>query len=178
MGVVELPTGSTDGLDANWSRQLCMYNVCAGRWRSVFIARLSASQTLKVSLWLQWSKTQKVQRNIASQWSLIGNALLLHHVYSVADCMLHNAEIDWLSIFVGSQHVCTLLLSGFYFVNKAKTRMHSSRMRTVRCSAPMHAGIHRGVCPNACLDTRGVSAKGGVCPNACWDTQPPPPWTE
>ena len=51
---------------------------------------------------------------------------------------------------------------------KKLTRMHSSRIHTIRCSdrgggsAPVHAGIL----------PRGMSAKGGICPSACWDTTP------
>ena len=49
--------------------------------------------------------------------------------------------------------------------------MHSSRMRTIRCS-----GRLRGVCLGRCLP-RGVSAWGclprGVCPGGVWQTTAP-----
>ena len=53
-----------------------------------------------------------------------------------------------------------------------KTRMHYSRMRTVRCSSRLLGA-------EGCLPRRGVH-QGGVCPgsvypSACWDTTPPPP---
>ena len=61
-----------------------------------------------------------------------------------------------------------------------QTRMHSSRMRTVRCSSRMPGGClprgakvyPSGCLPMGCLPT-GVSASGG---GGC--TPPLPPWTE
>ena len=52
-------------------------------------------------------------------------------------------------------------------------------------SAPMHAGIYGGVCPNACWMLgytgaevsapmhAGIHRGRGVSPNECWDTYPP-----
>ena len=49
--------------------------------------------------------------------------------------------------------------------NTLNTRMHSSRMRTVRSSGAVEGGVSQhalggGVCPGGCL------------PSACWDTPP------
>ena len=54
--------------------------------------------------------------------------------------------------------------------------MHSSRIRTVRCSA-RRGGVWPGVSAweGVCLEGvclgEGV-CRGGVCPSACWDTSP------
>ena len=61
------------------------------------------------------------------------------------------------------------------------TRMHSSRMRIVRCSGLRGMSAQEGVClggvcPGRCLPRGvclGVSAQGGVCPSTCWDTPLP-----
>ena len=64
------------------------------------------------------------------------------------------------------------------------TRMHSSRMRTVRSSGRRGCGgVCPGggcgpgecVCPGGGCVCWGVSAQGNVCPSACWDTHPHPP---
>ena len=51
-----------------------------------------------------------------------------------------------------------------------QTRMHSGRIRTVRCSSRLPRG-RRGVCLGRCLPggcLPGVSARGGViCPKGC-----------
>ena len=44
-----------------------------------------------------------------------------------------------------------------------KTRMHSSRMRTVRCSGRLGGG-GAGVCPGGCLTRGGVSDQEGYLP--------------
>ena len=82
-------------------------------------------------------------------------------------------------------------------VSSFGTRMHSSRMRTVRCSGRRGKGgmcLPRGVClgRGGCVYP-GVSARGclpgsvrpggclpggGVCPSACWDTYRHSVWTE
>ena len=65
------------------------------------------------------------------------------------------------------------------WMKKITTRMHSRRMRTVRCSG------RRGCVSVLGVSAQGVSAQGvcilactgrggGVCPSACWDTTPPP----
>ena len=41
--------------------------------------------------------------------------------------------------------------------------MHSSRMRTIRCSGHLGGCLSGVVCPGRCLP-RGVSEQGGVCP--------------
>ena len=51
--------------------------------------------------------------------------------------------------------------------NKTRTRMHSSRMRTVRCSDRRGWGV----CPEG-----GVCQE--VCIPACTEADTPPPWTE
>ena len=79
-----------------------------------------------------------------------------------------------------------------------KTRMHSSRMHTIRCSSLLLAGgvcLPGGVYPGRCLPSlsRGVSTQGGVClvcpgeclpggrgvclvcPGGVWQTPPLPP---
>ena len=73
-------------------------------------------------------------------------------------------------------------------IAKIKTRIHSSRMRTVRCSGDLpRAGClpRKGVCSGGgCLRGRRCVCQGGVCvclggvcpggvsPSACWDTHP------
>ena len=49
------------------------------------------------------------------------------------------------------------------------TRMHSSRMRTVRCSGRLLGGVCLGgVCPRGfCLLPGGVSSQEDVCPGGC-----------
>ena len=62
-----------------------------------------------------------------------------------------------------------------------QTRMHSSRMRTVRCSGRLWGGgqvipacTGQEVCVSQHAMGRGVSAQeGGVCQSACWDTHLP-----
>ena len=56
-----------------------------------------------------------------------------------------NCTIEWSNV-VGSKH-------------NTKTRMHSSRMRTVRCSSRLLGGGVSG--PGGCLPARGVCLSGG-----------------
>ena len=53
------------------------------------------------------------------------------------------------------------------------TRMHSSRMRTVRCSGRRGGGLPQcmlGYCLGVSAPVHAGILTGGVCPNACWDT--------
>ena len=57
------------------------------------------------------------------------------------------------------------------------TRMHSRRMRTVRCSGRRGVGSAQGVCRGGICPGGiflGGVCLGGVFPSACWDTHPPP----
>ena len=54
--------------------------------------------------------------------------------------------------------------------NHDLTRMHSSRMRTVRCSGHLVGGA--SVCPGGCLPGGGV-CPDGVCPEGCVHLPPP-----
>ena len=72
--------------------------------------------------------------------------------------------------YLGARDVspfCTVSFIFMQFLAKlCQTRMHSSRMYTVRCSGrPCGAGVWpgRGCLPGGCL-LRGVSVQGGVCP--------------
>ena len=53
-----------------------------------------------------------------------------------------------------------------------KTRMHSSRMRTVLCSGRQGTCLPEGCLPGG-VSARGVSAMEGCLPSACWDTPTP-----
>ena len=69
----------------------------------------------------------------------------------------------------GTEHKAAVL------EKNSQTRMHSSKMPTVRCSGRLLEGevsARDGVCPRECLPSlsRGVSAQGGiclVCPGEC-----------
>ena len=83
-------------------------------------------------------------------------------------------------MFAAYSLIVFLFRSRFRFV---WTRIHSSRMRTVRCSGHRGGGVCPevgGVCPVGCLPG-GVYPSmhwaGGVCPSACWDTQPLIPYS-
>ena len=60
-----------------------------------------------------------------------------------------------------------------------KTRMHSSRMRTVRCSGRLPGGgcLHGGVLPGVCLGG-GCLRKGVYTPSPDPEADTPPPWTD
>ena len=94
---------------------------------------------------------------------------------SISISRIINAKKRQLSHRVNAPFKCLL---------KSETRMHSSRMRTVRCSSRLLGG---GVClGGVCLERwvsaqgegvfaweGGVSAQRGCLPSACWDTHPP-----
>ena len=69
------------------------------------------------------------------------------------------------SIAQGNEHISLQ-------IDLVITRMHSSRMHTVRCSGHprgcvcLGVSAHGGCLPRGCLP-RGVSAQGGVCPGGC-----------
>ena len=55
-----------------------------------------------------------------------------------------------------------------YNCNEDKTRMHSSRMRTVRCSGRLGGVCLGGVCPGLCVSLEwGVCPEGGVFLEGC-----------
>ena len=74
-------------------------------------------------------------------------------------------KIGGMCHFLGpTYHRLKLFIS--VYLDTTVTRMHSSRMRTVRSSSRLPGG---GVCPSACWD---MFAQGGVYPSTCWDTHP------
>ena len=80
---------------------------------------------------------------------------------------------SWLNYRPSSMMCFTMTCTSELVTLLFQTRMHSSRMRTVRCSSRLPGGVSAGGClPGACLPggvCQGVSAKGmsaqvGVCP--------------
>ena len=59
--------------------------------------------------------------------------------------------------------------------NLSATRMHSSRMRTVRCSSRLLWGVCPGGVSAQGVSTQGVSDWGGMSARGCLPDTPPPP---
>ena len=112
------------------------------KWESIFQSGTS-------------EQTGKVMENHAKYWKKSGN-------------FRRTLFIILLVIFKWTVYYMIKWIK-FSVLKKIKTRMHSSRMHTVRCSGyggvSQHALGRWGVCPGR-----------GCLPSVCWDTSPL--WTE
>ena len=97
--------------------------------------------------------------------NLISNLIDFSHCYQLSSNMASPLTDAHSCI----KHCCGISEQNALFENNRTTRMHSSRMRTVRCSGRPGVSAQEG-----CL-ARGVSAYGGVCLSVywCWDTHTP-----
>ena len=112
--------------------------------------------------WISWDNFQKFLSNLFSfHNNTISMLLFPSRLWIYASLIEFFADITKLTVLL------TLAWKAFSR-GKKKTRIHSSRMRTVHCSGcPGRGGPI--VCPGGCLPREGgicwgrVSAQGGVC---------------
>ena len=149
-----------------------------------------------------WQSKGSLPHNVFSRCLLLPRWMVCLHVTFLSPCPLwHRLKFSIMSMVTvwitrpnrWRTHFLSVILMSIVL-----TRMHSSRMRTVRSSGRRRRGCipacsgHGRVCPGG-LSAWGVSPQGGclpggvsawggsvypggVCPSACWDT--PPLWKE
>ena len=95
--------------------------------------------------------------------------LLLRAVRILLECIL----VIFISIEQRQRSKTIFALALIKRNRNAITKMHSSRMHTIRCSGRLLDGRVGGVCPGGCLP-RGVSTHGdGICQVGVCQTPPP-----